>query len=278
MLEKSTVLGRTVRVLALGVWLVITMFPLYWITVTSLKTPGAIYTFPIDYWPTAFSVDNYFALFQRANFDTYILNSLIVSTVAASFATLAALFAAYVLARFQFRSKGAIMMAFLVTQMIPAFIALGPLFLMMGALGLRDTKTGLTLVYIAICIPFSTVMLRGFLANVPEALEEAAMIDGCTRTGALFRVIVPVMMPGIAATFIFNFVNSWNELFLSVTLMLRDENRTIPAALNSFVSGIAIDWESLSAAAVLTILPTMVLFAIASKYIVQGLTSGSVKG
>jgi multiple sugar transport system permease protein len=104
------------------------------------------------------------------------------------------------------------------------------------------------------------------------------MIDGCTRTGALFRVIVPVMMPGIAATFIFNFVNSWNELFLSMTLMLRDENRTIPAALNSFVSGIAIDWESLSAAAVLTILPTMVLFAIASKYIVQGLTSGSVKG
>jgi multiple sugar transport system permease protein len=121
-------------------------------------------------------------------------------------------------------------------------------------------------------------MLRGFLANVPEALEEAAMIDGCTRIGALFRVIVPVMKPGIVATFIFNFVNSWNELFLSVTLMLRDENRTIPSALNSFISGIAIDWESLSAAAVLTILPTMVLFAIASRYIVQGLTAGSVKG
>jgi multiple sugar transport system permease protein len=86
------------------------------------------------------------------------------------------------------------------------------------------------------------------------------------------------MMPGIVATFIFNFVNSWNELFLSVTLMLRDENRTIPSALNSFISGIAIDWESLSAAAVLTILPTMVLFAIASRYIVQGLTAGSVKG
>jgi multiple sugar transport system permease protein len=254
------------------------VFPLYWITVTSLKTPGAIYTLPIEYWPKAFSIDNYFNLFERSSFSTYLMNSLVVSTLAAAFATFSALFAAYVLARFQFRSKGIVLMAFLVTQMIPAFIALGPLFLMMTFLGLRDTKTGLILVYIAICIPFSTVMLRGFLANVPEALEEAAMIDGCTRVGALFRVIVPVMKPAIVATFIFNFVNSWNELFLSVTLMLRDENRTIPAALNSFISGIAIDWESLSAAAVLTIIPTMVLFAFASRYIVQGLTAGSVKG
>jgi multiple sugar transport system permease protein len=278
MLDRSTKTGRSIRVVALAFWLVVTVFPLYWITVTSIKLPGAIYTFPVEYWPSGFSIDNYFNLFARANFSTYIGNSLLISSVAATFATLSALLAAYVLARFQFRNKGAIMLAFLVTQMIPAFIALGPLFLMMTALGLRDTKFGLILVYIAISIPFSTVMLRGFLANVPEALEEAAMIDGCTRIGALFRVIVPVMKPGIVATFIFNFVNSWNELFLSVTLMLRDENRTIPAALNSFISGIAIDWESLSAAAVLTILPTMVLFAIASRYIVQGLTAGSVKG
>lgn len=278
MLERSTLFGRTTRVVVLAIWLVITVFPLYWITITALKTPGAIFTFPIDYWPKAFSIQNFFDLFEKANFATYIGNSLLVSTTAAAFATLSALLAAYVLARFQFRAKSAILMAFLVTQMIPAFIALGPLFLMMTALGLRDTKIGLILVYIAISIPFSTIMLRGFLANVPEALEEAAMIDGCTRIGALFRVIVPVMKPGIVATFIFNFVNSWNELFLSVTLMLRDENRTIPAALNSFISGIAIDWESLSAAAVLTILPTMVLFAFASRYIVQGLTAGSVKG
>lgn len=278
MIDKSTPIGRIVRVVALAIILVFTVFPLYWITVTSIKLPGSIYTFPVEYWPTGFSIDNYFRLFSKANFATYIGNSLLVSTVAAIFATLSALLAAYVLARFQFKNKGAIMLAFLVTQMIPGFIALGPLFLMMTELGLRDTKIGLILVYIAVSIPFSTVMLRGFLANVPEALEEAAMIDGCTRIGALFRVIVPVMMPGIVATFIFNFVNSWNELFLSATLMLRDENRTIPAALNSFVSGIAIDWESLSAAAVLTILPTMVLFAIASRYIVQGLTAGSVKG
>jgi multiple sugar transport system permease protein len=185
---------------------------------------------------------------------------------------------AYVLARFEFRSKGALMMAFLVTQMIPAFIALGPLYLLMTQLKLVDDKFGLILIYIAVCIPFCTVMLRGFFANVPDALEEAAMIDGCSRIGALFRVIVPVMKPGIVAAFIFNFVNCWNELFLSVTLMNRDQNKTIPTALNGFITSYNIDWGSMSAAAVLTIIPTMVLFAFASRYIVQGLTAGAVKG
>lgn len=103
------------------------------------------------------------------------------------------------------------------------------------------------------------------------------MIDGCSRLGALFRVLVPVMTPGIIAAFIFNFVNCWNELFLSVVLMHSEENRTVPAALNGFISTFNVDWGSMSAAAVVTILPTMVLFALASKWIVQGLTAGAVK-
>ena len=197
---------------------------------------------------------------------------------AAALATLTSLLSAYVLARFEFRTKSAVLMAFLVTQMIPSFIALGPLYLLMVNLDLIDSRLGLTLVYVAVCIPFCTVMLRGFFANVPDALEEAAMIDGCSRLSALFRVIVPVMKPGIVAAFIFNFVNCWNELFLSVTLMNSDDNRTVPAALNAFISSFNIDWGSMSAAAVLTVLPTMVRFAFASRWIVEGLTSGAVKG
>lgn len=161
---------------------------------------------------------------------------------------------------------------------ITAFIALGPLYMMMTQLKLVDNRLGLILVYIAVRIPFSTVMLRGFFENVPDALEEAAMIDGCSRFGALFRVLLPVMKPGIVAAFIFNFVNCWNELFLSVTLMNSDANKTIPTALNGFISSFNIDWGSMSAAAVLTIVPTMVLFAFASRHIVQGLTSGAVEG
>ncbi|WP_405006843.1 carbohydrate ABC transporter permease [Kitasatospora purpeofusca] len=278
MINKPSAAGRVARFAFLGTWLVITLFPLYWIIVTSLKSPGAIFSFPISYWPDHISFENYTGLFSRAQFGTYLINSLICAAAAGVTATGIALLSAYVLARFEFRGKGATMMAALVTQMIPSFIALGPLYLLMTHLGLVDNRLGLTLVYTAICIPFCTVMLRGFFENIPDALEEAAMIDGCSRLGALLRVLLPVMRPGIVAAFIFNFVNCWNELFLSVTLMNTDAKKTVPTALNDFVSSFNIDWGSMSAAAVLTIAPTMVLFAFASRYIVQGLTSGAVKG
>ncbi|MGO4421895.1 carbohydrate ABC transporter permease, partial [Streptomyces sp. MCAF7] len=246
--------------------------------ITSFKAPGDIFAFPLAYWPKDFSFENYTGLFSKAQFGDYLTNSLLVATVAGTVATAISVLSAYVLARFEFRTKTALLMAALVTQMIPSFIALGPLYTMMTQLNLVDNRLGLILVYIAVCIPFSTVMLRGFFENVPDALEEAAMIDGCSRFGALFRVLLPVMKPGIVAAFIFNFVNCWNELFLSVTLMNSDANKTIPTALNGFISSFNIDWGSMSAAAVLTIVPTMVLFAFASRHIVQGLTSGAVKG
>ncbi|GGX30999.1 carbohydrate ABC transporter permease [Streptomyces chartreusis] len=278
MIGKESTVGRVVKFAFLGVWLLFTVFPLYWITVTSLKAPGDIFRFPLAYWPERFSLENYSGLFGTADFGTYLTNSLIVSTVAGATATAISMLSAYVLARFEFRTKSALLMAALVTQMIPSFIALGPLYLLMTDLQLVDNRFGLILVYIAVCIPFCTVMLRGFFENIPDALEEAAMIDGLSRFSALFRVLLPVMRPGIIAAFIFNFVNCWNELFLSVTLMNSDSNKTVPTALNGFISSFNIDWGSMSAAAVLTILPTMLLFAFASRHIVQGLTSGAVKG
>ena len=278
MIDQETRTAKVVKFLFLGLWLVITVFPLYWIVVTSFKKPGAIFSYPLTYWPEVFSSENYLGLFSKAQFGTYVVNSLIVATIAALVATFISMLSAYVLARFEFRSKGAILLAFLATQMIPSFIALGPLYLLMTQLKLVDNRFGLILIYIAVCIPFCTVMLRGFFENIPDALEEAAMIDGCSRFGALFRVLVPVLKPGIVAAFIFNFVNCWNELFLSVTLINSDANKTIPTALNGFITSYNIDWGSMSAAAVLTIIPTMVLFAFASRYIVQGLTAGAVKG
>jgi multiple sugar transport system permease protein len=277
-INKESLAGRIIRIAFLAIWLIITVFPLYWITITSFKSPGAIFKYPLSYWPDKFTLQNYTGLFGQANFGVYLTNSLIVATVAGTVATAISLLSAYVLARFEFRSKTALLMAALVTQMIPSFIALGPLYLMMTRLNLIDNRLGLILVYIAICIPFCTVMLRGFFENVPDSLEEAAMIDGCSRFGALFRVLLPVMKPAVVAAFIFNFVNCWNELFLSVTLMNSDANKTIPTALNGFISSFDINWGSMSAAAVLTIVPTMVLFAFASRHIVQGLTAGAVKG
>ena len=278
MINNQTVPGRIAKVAFLCIWLVFTLFPLYWIVITSFKDPGSIFTIPLQYWPKKFTVENYVGLFSKSSFGVYLVNSLLAATISGVVVTVISMLSAYVLARFEFGGKTAIVIAFLITQMIPAFIALGPLYMLMTNLGLVDSRGGLILVYIAMLIPFSTIMLRGFFENIPDTLEEAAMIDGCSRMGALFRVLVPVMLPGIAATFIFAFVSCWNELFLSVTLMNSDENKTIPTALNGFISSFNIDWGPMAAAAVLTIIPTLLMFAFASKYIVQGLTAGAVKG
>ena len=278
MINKDPLWVIILRAVGLTLWMLITLFPLYWILLTSFKPANQIAEYPVRYWPREFSFDNYTSLFQKSQFGDYLLNSLVVSASAALVATIIALLSAYVLSRFQFRSKGAVMMAFLVTQMIPAFIALGPLYQMFTNLGLVDKRFGLVLVYIAMTIPFASIMLRGFFENVPDSLDEAAMVDGASRFGALWRVILPVMTPGIIATFIFNFVNSWNELFLAVTLINTDDRKTIPTALNGFISSFNIEWGPMSAAAVLTILPTMVLFAFASRWIVAGLTQGATKG
>jgi multiple sugar transport system permease protein len=278
MIDRDTAFIKTTRVVILGVWLVITLFPLYWILLTSFKPASQIAEYPVRYWPRTFSFDNYTSLFRKSDFGQYLANSTIVALTAGLVATAIALLSAYVLSRYSFRGKGAIMLAFLVTQMIPAFIALGPLYQMFVGLGLVDSRFGLVLVYIAMTIPFSAIMLRGFFDNIPDSLEEAAMVDGATRFGALWRIIIPVMTPGIIATFIFNFVNAWNELFLAVTLINSDKYKTIPTALNGFISSFNIEWGPMSAAAVLTVLPTMILFAFASRWIVAGLTQGAAKG
>lgn len=278
MLNKTPSYLKILKIVGLTLWMIITLFPLYWILLTSFKPANQIAEYPVRYWPKVFSLDNYLDLFSKVNFGQYITNSLVVAVTGATIATSIAMLSGYVLSRFRFRGRPAVVLAFLVTQMIPAFIALGPLYQMYSALGLVNTRIGLVLVYIAMTIPFSAIMLRGFFDNVPDSLEEAAMVDGLNRFQALWRVVVPVLLPGIIATFIFNFVNIWNELFLSVTLINSDEKRTIPTALNGFISSYSIEWGPMSAAAVLTIIPTMILFAFASKWIVAGLTQGATKG
>ncbi|HEX7350031.1 carbohydrate ABC transporter permease [Brachybacterium sp.] len=278
MIHRDPLPLRIVRAGGLSLWLLVTIFPLYWILVSSFKNPADIASYPVQYLPLRPTMENYLSLFAASSFGQNMLSSLMVSTTAALVATAIATLSAYVLSRFTFRGRGIVVLAFLVTQMIPAFIALGPLYQMMVALDLVDNRGGLALVYVAVCIPFSSIMLKGFFDNVPDELDEAAMLDGCSRLVALVRIILPVMLPGLAATFIFNFVNCWNELFLSVTLLNSAEKRTIPTALNGFITSFNVEWGPLSAAAVLTVIPTMVLFGIASKWIVAGLTAGATKG
>ncbi|MFG6191555.1 carbohydrate ABC transporter permease [Nonomuraea sp. JJY05] len=266
------------KVVVLGAWLLITLFPLYWIVVTSLKPKPEIFSMPLRYWPGNVTFEHYADLFSFADFGAYLLNSLLVSLVAAGVVTAIGVLGGYTLARFAFPGRGALMLAFLVTQMIPLFIALGPLYLLMSDLDLLNRLAGLMLVYVAMLVPFSTIIMRGFYERVPVALEEAAQVDGASRLVAMVRVVIPVMLPGIAATFIFAFVQCWNELFLAITFIDSEDAKTIPVAMNSFITQYDIDWGSMAAATVISVLPTLVLFAAIRRYIVEGLTAGAVKG
>ncbi|MBB6672085.1 carbohydrate ABC transporter permease [Cohnella nanjingensis] len=278
MKKRFAKLGLAGKIVVLGIYLVFMVFPLYWMIITSLKPRNEIFTLPLQYWPKKISFENYVQIFKISKFHVYLGNSLFISLVAAAIVLLVTILSGYVLARFSFRGSGQLMMAFFVTQMIPLFIGFSTLYMMMSKMGLLNKQASLILMYTVGLVPFCTIMLRGFFQRIPASLEEAAMIDGCSRLGALYRVIVPIMMPGISATFIFAFVQNWNELFMAIMFIDRESSKTLPVAMNSFITKFDIDWGSMSAATVLSVVPTVVLFAICQRFIVEGLTQGAVKG
>lgn len=280
--KKRSPLGTLrsgLKFLFLGLFMVIMLFPFYWMLITSLKpTQADIYAYPIQYWPTNPSLVNYTTILSKEYFGNYFMNSLIVSVCSGFCAVFISLFAAYVIARYRFRFRSALLFFFLFTQMVPMFLILAPLYQLMGSLGMINKLSTMVLLYTNMMIPFSVVTLRGFFEGVPRSIEEAAQIDGCGRLRALFNVILPVIVPGLASTIIFAFVNSWNELFLAVMFLDDNANKTLPVALNGFILKFDIAWGQLSAGTVISILPTMVLFGFIQKYMATGLTAGAVKG
>jgi multiple sugar transport system permease protein len=272
-------LSKILKIVLLGVFLVLALGPLYWVIVTSLKGSREIYAFPIRYWPESFNLENYQYLFTISNFGVYFKNSILVSLIAATGALIISMFSGYALSRFRDRRvKLILLLAMYFTQIIPTFMLMSPLFTSFAKIGMTDSIVAITLVYIAMMIAFSTIMAKSFFDRIPIALEEAAMTDGCTRTQTLIKVVIPLTLPGLAAIFSFAFVNIWNELFLAVMLLSSEHNMTVPVALNSFISKAGVSWGVLSAGIVVALLPTMIVFAFAQKYIVMGLTEGGVKG
>lgn len=271
--------GNILRFLLLAGYLTVVLFPFFWILSTAVKGSQAeIYAYPVIYWPEHLSLKNFADIIRIGNFGNYFLNSFLTAGIGATGAVLVSIFAAYVLARFDFKIKGAVLFLFLFTQMIPIFISLAPQYQMLSKLGLSNTRQGLCLIYMSSMIPYSIVNLRGFFQGIPVSLEEAATIDGCTRIQALFKVVLPLIKPGIATTYIFSFINAWNDVFTANMMISSDELKTIPVALNSFILKFDIKWGELSAGVMLSIIPSVILFAFIQKYMGQGLTAGAVKG
>jgi len=266
------------KVVFLSLILILIIFPFYWIIVTSFKSQKEIFSLPITYWPKNPSFENYRYIFSIGNFARYIFNSAFVGICGSMAAVIAAIMAGYVMARYQFKLKSAMMTFFFLTQMLPAFVGLAPLYSMLSSWGMIDWLPTLIIINAASLIPFSVITMRGFFQGVPQSIEEAALIDGCSQWQTLVRVVLPVILPGISAVFIFGFVQAWNNLFAPVLYMNSESNYTIPVALNSMVLKNNIRWGELSAGSVIAIIPTIIMFGFVQKYVAAGLTAGAVKG
>ncbi|QQO11279.1 carbohydrate ABC transporter permease [Breznakiella homolactica] len=271
--------GRLSRFIALALFLAFAVLPLFWIIITSLKPSQEIYTFPLRYFPSRISFAGYQKLLGFAKFGTYFANSLWISLLASFGGLIASVLSGFALSRLKTSKKiQGLLLVLYFTQMVPSFLLMTPLFLMLSKMGLTDNRLALAVVYAATTVAFGAIMAKGFFDRIPASIEEAALIDGCDPFTALFKVILPITLPGLVAIFSFAFVNVWNELFLAVMLISSDRKLTVPVALNSFISKAGVSWDVMSAGIVVALIPTMVIFAFGQKYIVAGLTEGGVKG
>lgn len=275
----SQKIGTFCRFLFLAIYLVITVFPFFWMVSTAVKgTQAEIYAFPVIYWPENPTFQNFINIAVKGNFLTYFANTFYYSAVGALGGTFVSIMASYVLSRLRFKGRNVMLFLFLFTQMLPAFVGMAPQYQMMSSLGLINTRTGIIILYLCSVIPYSVVTLRSFFDNVPVSLEEAAMIDGCSRMRSMWTVAVPLMLPGIASTLIFDFVNLWNNLFTGILYLDSDSLKTVSVGLNAMIQKHDIAWGELMAGTLIAVLPTMILFALLRKYMIAGLTSGAVKG
>ena len=273
----STLLGAVSRTTLLAGVAVFTLFPLLVVVGTSLKTMGEVFQSPATLIPNLFIWHNYVDVFVRIPMARHLLNSLIIALAAVIFNILVATPAAYAMARIKFRGRGLFGMSILVVQMFSPVIVLIPLFKMMKVLHLLDTYTALILVNTAITLPFSIWMLRGFFMNIPEELEDAALIDGLSRTGMMFRIALPLTAPGLTTTAIFTFVSAWNEFIFALVLVSKREMQPITMALYAWEKNNVVEWNYLMATAVVATVPTVLLFLLVRKRLTAGLMSGAVK-
>jgi len=267
------------RIAGLILFFMLMILPLFWLIMTSIKPMEEVYTFPIRYFPSRIDLTGFKRVLSVFNFAVYFRNSLLVGLFASCLSVFMNALAGYGLSRIKSpKMLGRILLVIYFNQMIPGFISLLPFYTMVSKLRMGDSLIALTFLYGISAGGFGTLMAKSFFDRIPPTLEEAALIDGCSPITALFRVVLPVTLPALAALFCMTFVNVWNELYLAVLLISDGRKYTIPVALNTFISKSGFTWDVMSAGLVLALLPTLVLFAAGQKWIVSGLTEGGEKG
>lgn len=268
---------RIVLVLAGCFFAFWTLGPIYWIVVTSLKTEIQVYQQP-RLVPATITLKNYHTILFESNFLLYIRNSLTVALVTTALSLLFGSLAAYALARLRFRGRRFVARAIVVSYLVPGGLIFISLFELLTELHLTDTLEGLMLSYLSFTLPFCTWLMFGYFRNIPVELEEAALVDGCTRVRALFRVILPLTLPAMVVVALYSFTQAWNEFLYALVFISSDSNKTFTVGLIGLVQGDTLPWGPMMAAASLGMIPPVIIYIIGQRWVVSGLAAGSVKG
>ena len=255
---------------------IISLFPIYIMITTSFKLRTDAFSIPPK-WLFIPTLKNYAHVLFSQNFFTYFVNSLIVALVSTVFSVMLGALAAYALARFKFMGKGVVVMSTLLLRMVAPVILVIPIFILWNKIGLVNSRMGLIVTYIALNLPFNIWVLRTFISEVPIELEEAALIDGCGEGTIFFKIILPLIAPGLAVASIFTFRIAWNEFILSLVLTNRF-TRTLPVAVSLYLTDHGIEWGQITAIATIIAIPAFIFTFTAAKSLIMGLTAGAVKG
>jgi ABC-type glycerol-3-phosphate transport system permease component len=256
---------------------VVVIFPFLWMLSTSLKPMSEVASLPPKWITGNMTLAAYRDMFEFLPFGTFTLNSLYIAGITTILSLGIGVLAAYAFARLRFKGKAVLLLVFLLSQMLPGASIIVPLFQLIRRIGLYDTHIGLVLTHTALIIPFVIWLLYGFFKSIPVEIEQAALVDGCSRLHALHKVLLPLALPGIGATALFAFLGSWNEFFFAMLLTSSDMKRTIPVGIGLFVGEFSEVWNQMCAAAIFFSIPPLLLFMLLQKTFVKGLSAGAVK-
>jgi ABC-type glycerol-3-phosphate transport system permease component len=254
-----------------------TLIPFYWMLVTSLKEHKEIYGTEATLWPQEPTLDSYRTLFFETDYFLFFRNSMSVALATTFFTVLCASLAAYAIARLDFPGRKILARGMIYTYLVPQSLLFIPLFAIMVGVGLTNTLSGLTLAHLGFTIPFCTWLLMGFFMSIPKELEDAALVDGCTRLGVLIRIVLPISLPALAVVAFFSFTLSWNEYLYAIVFNSAPSVLTIPTGLSNFVVEDVFFWGPIMASTVFTVIPPLVVYFFFQRWLITGLTMGAVK-
>ncbi|MEQ0564865.1 ABC transporter permease subunit [Amycolatopsis sp. NEAU-NG30] len=273
----ARLVGGTGTGVALAGLLGFVLAPLYWVTVTAFKSDDQIVARTDDLWPTPWTTDQFTNLFTGA-FGTWYVNTILVSVASTVIALVCAALAGYALARLKFRGSESFTVTILLTYVMPGALLFIPLYQLVSAIGLNDSPWSLVLAYPTFTLPFATWLLVGYFKSIPADLEEAALVDGCTRFGAFLRIVLPLAKPGLLAVALFTLTNAWNEFLFAFVFITKDDYKTLPVGMQSMIFGDVVPQGQLAAASLLVSIPVVLMYGFGQRFLTEGLTAGAVKG